>query len=146
MVDTGASDDFHAIMALVAKFDDAVNRRDHEEFCALWTETAVWEIGPPRTMRIEGADKIRATWAKMIEQTVWLFRGSFLGSVNFDGDKAQGRWPCIEAGSFREEGKYDNYAIYHDRYVRTPSGWQFATRRYEYLRLTTDILPQHEGE
>ena len=136
------SEDCHAISQLVAKFDDAVNRKSLEEFCSLWTDDAMWQIGAPREMCVQGIDTIRETWKGMLESTVWLFRGSFAGVVEIDGDTATGRWPCIETGSFKEEGKYDNYALYSDSYRRVSGrGWLIASRNYHYLRLTTDIIP-----
>ena len=99
------TDDRTAIEQLVASFDDAVNRRDAAEFARLWTQDAVWEIGNPRPMRIEGAQEISATWSRMIEGTKWLFRGTFAGVVSVDGDVATGRWPCIETGSVHSPQK-----------------------------------------
>ena len=133
--------DHAAIGRLVALFDEATNRRDADLFAELWTESAIWEIGEPRPMRVEGAAKVRERWQEMLGATVWLFRGSFAGVVEVRGDTAVGRWPCIESGALREAGKYDNYAEYEDEYRRTGTGWRFARRRYRYLRLSTDIVP-----
>ncbi len=33
-----------------------------------------------------------------------------------------------------------NYAIYHDRYQRTPDGWKVTERRYEVRYLDTSPL------
>jgi hypothetical protein len=40
------------------------------------------------------------------------------GTIQLDGDTATGRSEL-------------NYAIYHDRYQRTPDGWKFTERVYE---------------
>lgn len=130
-----------AITDLVARFDDAVNRRDTMEFAALWTEDAVWEIGEPMPMHTHGRSQIVEIWTSMIAGTAWLFRGSFSGVVHVDGDTALGRWPCIETGAFTSGQGYDNRALYEDRYVRTAEGWRFAQRRYLYLWLSNDRLP-----
>ncbi len=126
---------------LVARFDDAVNRRDATEFAALWVQDGVWEIGDPLPMRVAGAAGIVATWSRMIAGTSWLFRGSFAGVVEISGDTANGRWPCIETGTFKDGRGYDNRAIYEDHYRRTPDGWRFAHRRYLYLWLSSETLP-----
>ena len=130
-----------AISELVVRFDDAVNRRDVEEFGRLWAETGVWEIGEPMPMRAEGREKIIETWTGLVKSTTWLFRGSFIGVINVDGDEANGRWPCIETGTFTDGRGYDNRAMYEDRYVRTSEGWRFAHRRYLYLWLSNEQLP-----
>ena len=43
----GAMTDLFAIYDLVARFDDAVNRRDKNEFRTLWAVDGVWVIGLP---------------------------------------------------------------------------------------------------
>lgn len=138
--------DRHAIEDLVARFDDAVNRRDAGEFAALWSPDAIWEIGEPMPMRVEGARTIAETWTRMVASTIWLFRGSFAGVVSIDGDRARGRWPCVETGTFAATGEapargYDSRAIYDDLYVRRDGRWLFEHRRYVYLWLSSDALP-----
>jgi ketosteroid isomerase-like protein len=135
------ADDLLAITDLVARFDDAVNRRDATAFAALWADDAVWEIGEPMPMRVEGARHIVDTWTRMIGGTRWLFRGSFAGVVNVDGDVARGRWPCIETGTFADGKGYDNRALYEDRYIKRGGGWRFQHRRYLYLWLSNEPLP-----
>ncbi len=138
--------DEHRIRDLVARFDDAVNRRDVPEFEALWAEDARWEIGAPMAMKVEGREAIVAMWARMIEDVEWLFRGSFVGVLEIDGDTAKGRWPCIETGTFRKTPNapargYDNRAFYQDHYIRIDGRWLFKSRSYVYLWLSNDSLP-----
>ena len=38
-------------------------------------------------------------------------------------------------------GSHLNYAVYHDRYQRTPNGWKFTERVYELRYLDTTPLP-----
>ena len=135
------TEDRAAIAELALRFDDAVNRRDVEEFRNLWVEDAIWEIGDPMPMHVQGRDKIVDTWTGMVAGTEWLFRGSFVGVINVDGDDATGRWPCVETGTFKDGRGYDNRALYEDRYRRTPAGWRFAHRRYLYLWLSNEKLP-----
>jgi hypothetical protein len=40
----------------------------------------------------------------------------------------------------RDGGSHLNYAIYHDRYQRTPDGWKFTERVYEIRYLDTTPL------
>lgn len=141
------ANDRDEIFDLVARFDDAVNRRDPDEFSALWAEDAVWEIGDPMRMRAEGRGTIIGAWKDMVAGTVWLFRGSFAGVVTIEGEnEARGRWPCVETGTFagtQSAGSrgYDNRAIYDDLYVRRDGRWLFQHRRYVYLWLSSDTLP-----
>jgi ketosteroid isomerase-like protein len=135
------ADDRFEIEQLVARFDDAVNRRDPDEFRRLWTEDGVWEIGEPFPLTVRGADAVTATWAQMLGAMTWLFRGSFAGVLVVDGDGAQGRWPCVETGTFSDGRGYDNRAVYEDRYERRDGRWLFAHRRYLYLWLSQEPLP-----
>lgn len=138
--------DRDAITDLVARFDDATNRRDAAEMRALWADDGVWEIMEPRPMRVDGGDRIVATWLSMLGALDWFFRGSFAGVVSVEGDRATGRWPCVETGRFgpasdRPGQGYDNRSIYEDVYVRRDDGWVFARRRYLYLWLSEGDLP-----
>lgn len=136
--------DLLAIQALVSCFDDAVNRRDAGLFASLWTEDAVWEIGPPMPLVAQGHDRIVAAWTEALAGTEWLFRGSFLGAVAVIGDTGTGSWPCLERGAFKSgagPGGYDNLAVYEDGYRREGSIWRFARRAYRYAWLSTEALP-----
>jgi ketosteroid isomerase-like protein len=135
------TDDRLAIGQLVAAFDDAVYRKNAAEFARLWVPDAIWEIGVPRPMRVEGASEITATGQRMIAGTKWLFRGSFAGVVSLKGDTATGRWPCIETGTFANGQGYDNRAIYEDIYSKADGRWLFLHRRYLYLWLSSESLP-----
>ena len=48
-----------------------------------------------------------------------------------EGDTAVGRAYLSEFGRMRDGSSQVNYAVYHDRYQRTPDGWKFAERVYE---------------
>jgi ketosteroid isomerase-like protein len=133
--------DQSAISDLVARFDDAVNRRDVAEFSGLWADDAVWEIEQPMPMRTVGAQEIVATWQMMLAGTKWLFRGSFAGVLQIGGDRASGRWPCVETGTFSDGKGYDNRAIYEDIYIKRNDRWLFQHRRYVYLWLSSEPLP-----
>jgi hypothetical protein len=45
-----------------------------------------------------------------------------------------------EFGRLREGSSHLNYAVYHDRYGRTPDGWKFADRLYEVKYVGTTPL------
>lgn len=126
---------------LVARFDDAVNRRDLAEFRVLWADEGVWEIGEPRPLAVSGASTIAETWSQALAGTEWLFRGSFAGVTVINGDEATGRWPCVETVTFKNGRGYDNRAFYSDAYVRRDGRWLFLRRHYNYLWLSDEKLP-----
>ena len=51
-----------------------------------------------------------------------------------------------ELGRSRDGRSVTNYAIYHDRYLRTPQGWRFSERVYEPLYLDTSPLTGSPAE
>jgi RNA polymerase sigma factor (sigma-70 family) len=67
-----------------------------------------------------------------------------------DGDTATGRAYLQELVRTRDGRQGLNFAIYHDRYRRTPDGWKFAERVYEVRYLDDSPLagsaPHPEGD
>ena len=62
------------------------------------------------------------------------------GTIQLDGDTATGRAYIQELVRTRDGRQGLNYAIYHDRYQRTPDGWKFTERVYEVRYLDTSPL------
>ncbi|MFC0551680.1 nuclear transport factor 2 family protein [Planotetraspora thailandica] len=62
------------------------------------------------------------------------------GTIQLEGDATSGRAYVSEFGRFRDGRLHSNYAVYHDRYQRTPDGWKFAERVYEVRYLDTTPL------
>jgi hypothetical protein len=62
------------------------------------------------------------------------------GTIQLEGDTASGRAYISELVRLRDGGSQLNYAIYHDRYQRTPDGWKFTERVYEVRYLDTTPL------
>ena len=62
------------------------------------------------------------------------------GKIQLEGDTAVGRAYIAEFGRFRDGSSHLNYAVYHDRYRRTPDGWKFTERVYEVIYLDTTPL------
>jgi hypothetical protein len=62
------------------------------------------------------------------------------GTIQLEGDTASGRAYLSELVRMRDGNSQLNYAIYHDRYQRTPDGWKFTERVYEVRYLDTTPL------
>ncbi|MCX5375062.1 nuclear transport factor 2 family protein [Streptomyces sp. NBC_00091] len=62
------------------------------------------------------------------------------GTIRLDGDTAVGRAYVQEFGRMRDGSSHPNYAVYHDRYQRTPDGWKSAERVYEVTYLDSTPL------
>ena len=62
-----AVEDELSIRNLVARYTDAVNQRDLDAFRQLWTDDAVWEIGPLLQSRADGIDEIVALLRRLLQ-------------------------------------------------------------------------------
>nr|WP_296070353.1 nuclear transport factor 2 family protein [uncultured Actinoplanes sp.] len=118
------------IEALRGACTDAVMTRDYDRFAALFTADGAWrmphvpiEIVGRAALR-EGVERLQGFWEFFV-QTVHP------GVIELAGDTATGRAYVAEFGRLRDGSSHSNYAIYHDRYVRTPDGWRFQERVYE---------------
>ena len=65
-----AVEDELSIRNLVARYTDAVNQRDLAAFRQLWTDDAVWEIGPPLQSRADGIDEIVALLRRLLQAEI----------------------------------------------------------------------------
>jgi ketosteroid isomerase-like protein len=132
------------IVELVARFADAVNRLDLDQFEGLWTPEATWIIDPPSDFRISGT---RADIAAGFDQGMRANWSSFsqyvLGTVvDVAGDRATARSYLSEIGIPRAgDGGYANHGTYLDDLERTDEGWRFRQRHYRYLYVDSAALP-----
>lgn len=133
----GLVEDELAIRNLAARFTDAVNERDVDAFRQLWTDDAVWEIGPPTSVRADGVDAITKLWLSLLEPKTLFIQLTHSGVIDFTGrDSATARFTERERGR-GEDDYYENLAVYRDELARTPNGWRFKSRKYEYRYLDT---------
>lgn len=126
-----AVEDELSIRNLAARFTDAVNERDVAAFRQLWTNDAVWEIGPPLQSRAEGVDEIAALLSRLLEAEQYFMQMTHSGVIEIKGDRATARFVERERGR-GESSYYDCLAVYEDVLVREGNGWLFAKRFYRY--------------
>jgi hypothetical protein len=62
------------------------------------------------------------------------------GTIQLDGDCAVGRAYISELMRMLDGRSCVNYAVYHDRYQRTPESWKFSERVYEIKYVDTTPL------
>jgi ketosteroid isomerase-like protein len=138
MGDLQAVADRVEIEALRGEFTDAVMMRDYDRLAWLFTQDGVVRmphINAEATSRRDiraGIERMQGLWDYFV-QTIHP------GTIELDGDTAAGRAYVSElmhgGGS-----SHLNYAVYHDRYQRTPDGWKFAERVYEVRYVDTTPL------
>ncbi|MFD5566290.1 LUD domain-containing protein [Kitasatospora griseola] len=127
------------IQALQAEFTDAAMMRDRARLAALFTADGVLRM-PNIPIELTGPDQIRLGGEKLQEQWEFFVQNTHPGAIVIDGDTATGRAHMHEIARLRNGVQGLNYAIYHDRYRRTPDGWRFTERVYELRYLDTSPL------
>jgi ketosteroid isomerase-like protein len=118
--------DADALRRLLHAYGDAVLARDEAGWGALWTEDAVWELGPSRT--IEGRAAIVDHWRASMtgyRRVVQLYLSS---TATVDGDDAAGRAYLVELNEPADGDRRVLVAMYDDTYRRTAGEWRFSSR------------------
>ncbi|MFB8085052.1 nuclear transport factor 2 family protein [Streptomyces sp. NPDC055992] len=128
------------IEGLRAELTDAVMMRDFDRVASLFTPLGVMRW-PHIDKQFTGREQIRAgvEWG----QGLWEYfvQNVHPGVIRLDGDTATGRAYIQEFGRMCDGSSRLNYALYHDRYQRTPDGWRFSDRLYEVRYLDSTPLP-----
>ncbi|WP_448585355.1 nuclear transport factor 2 family protein [Thermaurantiacus sp.] len=123
--------DRQAIRALNEAYCDAVNRRDADDWAALWAEDAVWDLAGTR---VEGREAIVALWKQAMAGYAFVGFFAQMGPIRIDGDVAEARvWTHewlegVDGSERRPLGRYE------DRYVKRDGRWLFAERRFTIRR------------
>jgi ketosteroid isomerase-like protein len=148
MSDFQAIADRVEIEALRGECTDAVMMRDWDRLASLFTPDGAVRI-PDINAEAVGREEIRAGSERLQGLWDYFVQNVHPGTIVLDGDTASGRAYIVELGRMRDGRSQLNYAIYHDRYRRTPDGWRFTERVYEVRYLDTTPLagsPPHAAE
>jgi ketosteroid isomerase-like protein len=127
------------IEALRGEYTDAAMMRDYDRLASLFTDDAVYRI-PDANIELAGREAMRAGGVRLADQWEYFVQTTHPGAIELDGDTASGRAYIQELGLLRDGRSMLNYALFHDRYRRTPDGWKFAERVYEVRYLDTTPL------
>jgi ketosteroid isomerase-like protein len=139
MSDFQAIADRVEVEALRGEFTDAAMMRDYDRLASLFTPDGALRM-PDVPVELAGREEIRA-WGERVPAVVsYLVQNTHPGTIRLDGDTASGRAYICELIRLRDGSSQLNYAIYHDRYQRTPDGWKFTERVYEIRYLDTTAL------
>ncbi|MEM7078349.1 MAG: nuclear transport factor 2 family protein [Pseudomonadota bacterium] len=119
------------IRDLVARYADAVIRRDKDAWGDTWAADGRWKL--PGARLVEGREAIVELWLGAMARFKFVAQIIHQGLVRMDGDEAFGRFTLTEHLQFADGGGMFNVGVYQDRYVNTADGWRFAERHYTAL-------------
>jgi ketosteroid isomerase-like protein len=139
MNDMQAIADRIEIEALRGEFSDAAMMGDYDRFASLFTHDAVYRI-PDAGVEQTGREEIRAGTGRLADEWEYFVQTTHPGVIQLDGDTASGRAYVCELGRLRDGSSIFNYALFHDRYRRTPDGWKFTERVFEVRYFDTTPL------
>jgi ketosteroid isomerase-like protein len=127
------------IEALRGEFTDAVMMRDYDRVASLFTPDGALRM-PNVPVELAGREEIRVWGNRALAMWDYFVQNTHPGAIQLEGDAASGRAYIQELIRLRNGHSEVNYAIYHDRYRRTPDGWKFAERVYEIRYLDASPL------
>jgi ketosteroid isomerase-like protein len=139
MSDLQAIADRVEIEALRGEFTDAAMMCDYDRVASLFTPDGALRM-PHASIELEGREEMRAFGGRRDTLVELFVQTTHPGVIQLDGDAASGRAYLSELIHLRDGSSHQNYAIYHDRYQRTPDGWKFTERVYEIRYLDTTPL------
>lgn len=132
--------DERAIRRLVARYSDAVSRRDEATWASTWTEDATWDVG---MMKAEGREAVVETWRQLMGQFRFVTQLPQSGILDVDGDRATGTWHFIEIGWPAEGAGTLTLGHYRDVYRREGGDWLFETRTFRIVYMGSGDLSGH---
>ena len=121
----------NALRQLIARYCDAVLRRDAAAFASCWTADATWVLGKP----IAGRDAIQAAFGKQLAGYSYLVQTA--PNAVFEIDEAagtgSGRVTIQETFATKKDGPGSLVGVYHDHYQRVGNSWLFSERSIEII-------------
>ena len=79
-----------AIRGLVARYCDAVCRRDPQAWVATWADDCTWDLGGGRVVR--GREAVLELWTSATARYPWVAQLAPTGTVELTGDTTRGAW------------------------------------------------------
>lgn len=120
-----------AIRNLLARYGDAVARRDADAWAATWAEDCRWDLGGGRI--VQGRDAVVALWRESIAKYPWVAQVPASGIVEEVDGEVRGTWYVLELNHRADGTGVMHLGHYSDVYVHTDDGWRFADRRFHMI-------------
>jgi len=126
-----------ALRNLMAKYVDAVNRIDPENWISCWAEDASWNLmGNP----ISGKDTILGLWQQMMSGFEFALMVPSSCLFNINNDEASGHWYLQEFTRDKQGKSMSIVSRYTDTYKKIEGQWLYQSRVYEIIYLGDEDL------
>lgn len=127
-----------AIRDLVARYVDAIHRRDRDAWSATWADKARWILpdvtDPEADLLMEGHGEIVSGWVAAMQGYPFVAHMLHSGHLDrIDDNAATGRWYVTEIVEAEDGARHHFYGVYNDRYTRSDGRWLFAERVFSLL-------------
>jgi hypothetical protein len=126
-----------AVKELIARYSDAITRRDFDFVSTLFTANAVWRAEAPFEMQLEGP-AIAQVLSQALAPFEMVMQSPLSSVIEINGDRAQARTIIYEMGALAPGadsafGPFKQYGLYEDAMQRSGGRWQFVSRRFHTL-------------
>ncbi|MEM9255022.1 MAG: nuclear transport factor 2 family protein [Pseudomonadota bacterium] len=115
---------------LMARYVDAVHRRDADAWINTWAEDAEWNLlGNP----VQGKQAILELWLQMMGGFEFALMLPSTCLFEVTGDSASGHWYLHEYTRDLEGQATNTLSRYLDSYVREGGAWRYKSRTYSFI-------------
>ncbi|MDJ0877270.1 MAG: nuclear transport factor 2 family protein [Halieaceae bacterium] len=119
-----------AIRDLNARYIDAVNRYNADDWIATWSPTATWDL---MGHVVEGSEAILQTWQGAMSGFEMVVMMLSSGTIQVESEKATGRWYLTEHLNPKDGDANMTLGVYNDEYALEDGRWVFTRRSYNVI-------------
>ena len=119
-----------AIRDLNARYIDAVNRYNKDDWAATWSSTATWNL---MGMEVDGRDAIVELWTNAMSGFEFAIMMLNSGTITVEGNSARGRWYITEHLKMADGSSNMTLGVYDDEYGCEDGNWLFTRRSYQVI-------------
>lgn len=118
------------IRELMARYVDAVNRKDGAAWAATWAQDATWNL---LGTEVVGRENILGLWQQMMTGFEFAVMMPSSCLIEISGDSANGHWYLHEYTRDLEGAATTILSRYLDSYRKVDGQWLYQTRQYEFI-------------
>ncbi len=128
--------------------------RDPGAIADMFTEDGVWDARP-NAGYAEGREAIRAVFENFAAFK-FIVHMPLAPIIEIDGDVATGNWHVLVASTMPDDSALWILGLYHEKYVRTESGWKIKHLRFEEIvtapydlgwsKAMQQVMGAHQGQ